>query len=105
MICQINNDNFYEYYQLFYGIPAWTPGCTCQPTIVFNGNGIVKVGIDIGLCDNNNEYEICNGMYDIFILCFVFLVLVFYCICCCCLTDEVSVEQEEARSKFDGSGQ
>ena len=53
-----------------------TLGCIHQSRIVFNENGIIgKAGIDIvycifgiGLCDNNNEYEICNGMYDIFVV-------------------------------------
>ena len=74
MTCQINNQNFYdninEYYQMLYSAlastPAWKPGCTAPPTTVFNENG----------CDNNTEYEICNGMSDFF---FVFLTKVYPC--------------------------
>ena len=62
----INHDNFYDhtdgYYQLLFPTTGWTP------TIVFHGNGIGKAGIDIGFCDNNNEYEIFNGMSCYFVL-------------------------------------
>ena len=76
MIPQINNDNFYsntnEYCPSLYATPASTPAWTTvfipHPTIVFIAKDIGKPGIDIGSCDNNNEYEISNGMSDIIIV-------------------------------------
>ena len=80
MICQMNNENFYvhinEHHQLLY-----------QSTVVFDENGIVQAGIDIvdrifsiGLCGDSNEYQICNGMFDI--LFFFILVLKNVCVLC-----------------------
>ena len=98
MICQMNNDNFcniilfMNIINLLYPTPAptlaCTPDSTPQPTNTFNGNGIGEPSIDIGSCDDNNEYEIWDGMCDILIflslckkfknvLCLVFLVLIF----------------------------
>ena len=72
---QVNNEHFYEningYYQLIYPTPGRTPSrsrvSTLQQVIVFNKNGIGEASIDNSLCDINNEHEICDGMYDIFL--------------------------------------
>ena len=94
-----------------------------QPTIVFNGNGVVvkpRIGMvdyifGVGWCDNN-ECEICNCMCDLFllfsqtfillhknVLCFVFLafifavfiVLVYACVCWIIFAWQVKLHQKQ----------
>ena len=58
MICQTNNENFYDIILLMNNIINLlypTPARTSQSTDACNENGIGKVGIDIGSCDNNND--------------------------------------------------
>ena len=104
MICRMNNENSYDVIllmniiNLLYPTPdrtlACTPDSTRQSTSTFNGNVIEEPAIDIGSCDNNNEYliikfkvtsnvclyeyKIWNGMYDIFILVYsLFIIYIF----------------------------